>query len=595
MLQKLPKSTYLCQLILIKIFLPIPCFLLCQQKFIIIYQLIAHLILSFLINTFDPPFSLLQKCEHKFYNTHTQKYLEGRSIKQFSGDQLKYLWSHLNYLGLRVFSIVSIIQPGNSNLLPHHIPTFIYTSINSLHHSKHVPKHLDLLSILIAEKCNSKRYYSSNNNNVKENKINQLFNNQILMQFLQPKVIENECFCKQHKQPIELVILDSKLSNDQRVLCKSCSKLNPNKAEIVNYLLLKENFDRQQSERIKQYQPIIKPHIEYVENFQKVADAFKTRLVRQLDNFLWLSKDWITNLSDIAQQYSFLGELDAFIKQSQFVVDQRNTMQNIKKLNENWNIKIQKQLDRLNLQPEIKKCQDILCSLSQLVQNQEREINQEYSSHSKIQQPLKDELIYNRKDDFYQVLTQTKNFDRSYLNELLKLLRNQKITNCLEFFKNQSQLQFITSMIQNISEIDINQMNYSNDKYDQIRKELIQKISYDENIIEFLKFLVSLTSIDERFIQCGSNALNLLVEMKVDLREHSFENIRMRDTSLIGGNFVRCNFNGSEFDNVDISGVNLNQAQLFNCKWKNIKIHELNRLDGHSGRVRQSISLLMVL
>ncbi|CAK84534.1 unnamed protein product (macronuclear) [Paramecium tetraurelia] len=74
--------------------------------------------------------------------------------------------------------------------------------------------------------------------------------------------------------------------------------------------------------------------------------------------------------------------------------------------------------------------------------------------------------------------------------------------------------------------------------------------------------------------------------MKVDLREQSFENIRIKDTSLVGGNFVRCNFNGSEFDNVDISGMNLNQAQLFNRKWKNIKIHELNKLDGHSDYVR---------
>ncbi|CAD8215247.1 unnamed protein product [Paramecium octaurelia] len=41
--------------------------------------------------------------------------------------------------------------------------------------------------------------------------------------------------------------------------------------------------------------------------------------------------------------------------------------------------------------------------------------------------------------------------------------------------------------------------------------------------------------------------------MKVDLREQSFENIRIRNTSLVGGNFVRCIINGSKFYNVDIS------------------------------------------
>ncbi|CAK70482.1 unnamed protein product (macronuclear) [Paramecium tetraurelia] len=75
--------------------------------------------------------------------------------------------------------------------------------------------------------------------------------------------------------------------------------------------------------------------------------------------------------------------------------------------------------------------------------------------------------------------------------------------------------------------------------------------------------------------------------MKVDMRQYSFENVKIRDTTLVGGNFVRCNFNGSEFDNVYISGMNLSQTQLFNCKWKNIKIHELNKLDGHDGKVNQ--------
>ncbi|CAD8131800.1 unnamed protein product [Paramecium pentaurelia] len=63
----------------------------------------------------------------------------------------------------------------------------------------------------------------------------------------------------------------------------------------------------------------------------------------------------------------------------------------------------------------------------------------------------------------------------------------------------------------------------------------------------------------------GSNTLNLLVEMKADLK--------------------RCNLNGSELDNVDIRGVNLNGAMLFNCKWKNLKIKGLNKLHGHRNKV----------
>ncbi|CAD8161392.1 unnamed protein product [Paramecium octaurelia] len=140
-------------------------------------------------------------------------------------------------------------------------------------------------------------------------------------------------------------------------------------------------------------------------------------------------------------------------------------------------------------------------------------------------------------------------------------------------------------ILKKIRDHEFNKQNYSIDDYDESKKKLIIKISWDKKIIEFLKFLVHLTALDERYTQCGSNSLNLLVQMKVDVREQNFENIRIRNTSLFGGNFVRCNFNGSEFDNVDISGMNMNQAQLFNCKWKNIKIHELNKLDGHGGFV----------
>lgn len=42
---------------------------------------------------------------------------------------------------------------------------------------------------------------------------------------------------------------------------------------------------------------------------------------------------------------------------------------------------------------------------------------------------------------------------------------------------------------------------------------------------------------------------------------------------------------GSEFDHVDLSYMNLNGAILFNCKWSNLKVNELNRFDGHNNVV----------
>ncbi|CAD8189377.1 unnamed protein product [Paramecium pentaurelia] len=162
---------------------------------------------------------------------------------------------------------------------------------------------------------------------------------------------------------------------------------------------------------------------------------------------------------------------------------------------------------------------------------------------------------------------------------------------CLQSFKNQDQkekeqIKKIIHILKNIKDHEFNQKDYSSEPFEEMKKNLIKKLQGDKSMIELLTFLVMLTSIDDQFISCGSNSLHMLVMMKVDLRNQSFENIRIKNTSIIGGNFVRCNLNGSEFENVDISGVIFNGAQMFNYKWKNIKVHELNRLDGHSSCVR---------
>ncbi|CAD8183825.1 unnamed protein product [Paramecium octaurelia] len=218
-------------------------------------------------------------------------------------------------------------------------------------------------------------------------------------------------------------------------------------------------------------------------------------------------------------------------------------------------------------------------------------------------------------DVLYEVLSFSNEVDEVFLPILINILKKERIQDCLKFLsqeqnkflleiegqkvENQSLLEkeqtlngeknikIITDVLKKVMDHDFNTQNYSMDDYEEFKKDLITKVSMNKKIIEFLKFLVHLTALDETYIQCGSNSLHLLLLMKVDLREQSFENIRIRNTSLDGGNFVRCIFNGSEFDNVSISGMNLNQAQMFNCNWKNIKIHELNKLDGHSRRVNQ--------
>ncbi|CAK72852.1 unnamed protein product (macronuclear) [Paramecium tetraurelia] len=130
-----------------------------------------------------------------------------------------------------------------------------------------------------------------------------------------------------------------------------------------------------------------------------------------------------------------------------------------------------------------------------------------------------------------------------------------------------NQIKIPINFLSKLKDHEFNKVNYSRKDYKQINEDLITKIPQNNKIIELLKFLVRLTALDEGQIQCGSNSLHLLVQMKVDLKEQSFENIRIIDTSLLGANEVRCDLSGSEFENVNISGneFKLNQIiQLIN-------------------------------
>ncbi|CAK74902.1 unnamed protein product (macronuclear) [Paramecium tetraurelia] len=234
-----------------------------------------------------------------------------------------------------------------------------------------------------------------------------------------------------------------------------------------------------------------------------------------------------------------------------------------------------------------------------------------------IENSIKQSEIMRKKneynEDLDQVLLLSKEVDGCLFKILIDMFKKEKIQNCLKFLskdcykkhleqyitdgaqsqsinkqkykKIKNEIKFISNVIYIIKELDFNKNDYSTENYQENRKNLILSIQKEVQIIQFLRFLVLLTAIDNEFIQCGSNSLNLLVEMKVDLSKQCFENIKIKNTSLAGGNFFGCNLSGSEFNNVDISGINLNNALLFNCKWRDLKILELYKIDGHDDKV----------
>ncbi|CAD8168211.1 unnamed protein product [Paramecium pentaurelia] len=214
----------------------------------------------------------------------------------------------------------------------------------------------------------------------------------------------------------------------------------------------------------------------------------------------------------------------------------------------------------------------------------------------KIESLIKEdeEEVYQMKEDLYEMLTYIQDIDETIYKKVFEIFNREKVSDILGFlsqtkdqkFYEYLQVKKITNVLRNIQNHQFSKDNYSSETYEKARQNLIKMMKNNKGVIDFIMFLVHLTSIEGKFIQCGSNALNLLVGMKVDIKNQSFQNIRIKNTSLIGANLVRCNLSGSEFDNVDISGLNLNGTQMFNCKWKDLKIHELNKLDGQSSCIR---------
>ncbi|CAD8128738.1 unnamed protein product [Paramecium sonneborni] len=192
-----------------------------------------------------------------------------------------------------------------------------------------------------------------------------------------------------------------------------------------------------------------------------------------------------------------------------------------------------------------------------------------------------------QQEDLFDLLASSKVVDQSIYKATIEMLRKENVSDCLKYLQDDENLQcFLQSILQamditnidqedgvkiqmkimmdilkSLKDHDFNHKNYCEGLCEEQRDKLIKKASKNNEIGQLLKFLVLLTSIDESFIQGGSNALYLLVQMKNDLNNQSFEDIRIKNTSLIGANFVRCNFNGSEFENVDISGL-----QFIICK-----------------------------
>ncbi|CAD8097742.1 unnamed protein product [Paramecium primaurelia] len=376
----------------------------------------------------------------------------------------------------------------------------------------------------------------------------------------------------------------------QRKLCAECQ--DEHNVDL-KYIVSIPRFKKKVTNKLNLY--TLNENSEIIEKmikYQKLLNRSQAKLIHIFENL----SNYVTSVYKMIEQKN-LSFVNLINEDTNLAESSYNDLEKLVQIAEgttleDWNegkISLLKKMDRMMhwFNQEI----NSLCS--------KEEMNEIYQIINSINQT---EQVVERKKDFYEVLIPFNNIDIQIFKSIFEILSEAKISDFLGFLDNQQHLEQyvdrqrdlnfvrsnilkITNIIRDIKEHDFNKYDYSTAKYQETKQDLIEKISQDKMIIEILQFLVRLTAIDKSFIQCGSNALNLLVDMKVDLQKQSFENIRIKNTSLIGANFVRCNFSGSEFNNVDLSGINLNGTQLFNCKWNKIRIHELNNFDGHSNSV----------
>ncbi|CAD8169889.1 unnamed protein product [Paramecium pentaurelia] len=281
-----------------------------------------------------------------------------------------------------------------------------------------------------------------------------------------------------------------------------------------------------------------------------------------------LKKIWEELQKFINQVYHMIEkENQSFLNLITKILIQLNPLKKIQKNQQTcwWNYHIKAFIEKSNL--EIQQIQQLI----------------------KIQPNQKEETeVYIMKEELFEVLTYIEDIDESIHKKILQI-------QCFRYFwipfeekqfyesqfNKQENISFInyqinkiTNVLKNIKDHQFNKDDYSSKTYEKERQDLIKQIVKNKRSIDFIKF--------QFFQQAQMQNLFNVDLIQVDLRNLSFENIRIKNTSLIGGNFVQCNLNGSEFDNVDFSGLNLNGTQMFNCKWKNIKIHKFNKLDGHN-------------
>ncbi|CAD8173404.1 unnamed protein product [Paramecium pentaurelia] len=188
----------------------------------------------------------------------------------------------------------------------------------------------------------------------------------------QPKMIELEeqlnC-SKNHKSPIQMVLLDKNLKREERLLCAICLENFEGETKIIGIKKVLQKIQDNQQNKVEKIQKLINIDVDLVESFVSELKQLKSKIIQLFDELISNSSEWIQSLNNIGQynsQYSFYDELEIIIMDSQMqnLFNEQSIIAQITKLNNQLYEKINMKLSALRDQELYSQCDKALINLN---------------------------------------------------------------------------------------------------------------------------------------------------------------------------------------------------------------------------------------
>ncbi|CAK68624.1 unnamed protein product (macronuclear) [Paramecium tetraurelia] len=274
-------------------------------------------------------------------------------------------------------------------------------------------------------------------------------------------MIEQQLECAyEHKQPIVSVVMDVRLQQNERLLCSECMELYSSQARTMGFKIAMQTIQESQRRKREQYEIVIDQNLKLLNTFQQIAIDLKTKVNKEIDSILNVTKFWMEDLNKIKSDivtFSFHKELEKIIIQTQENgkdIDMSEISNSINKINNEWSVKINRKLGQFSNFEEQKKCETILNDLiqqkdenleSEIVFYDEKSISSIFKSNRRMQS------IQNQKQSIKLILKdeQIKQYDTCY-SMTFNAKGSIMVSSCLLTIKvwnfNQGSLKFIQNL-----------------------------------------------------------------------------------------------------------------------------------------------------